>query len=55
MKVTKNRDARAKLLFCQSKPIATWFSGFCQREPGNEVKPIAFFFAVLVAVAVVVA
>ena len=34
-KCTKRRDARAKLLFCQFKPIA--------------------FFAVLVAVAVVVA
>ena len=42
-KVTKKRDARAKLLFCQSKPIATSFPGFCQREPGNEVEPIAFF------------
>ena len=58
-KVTKYRDARAKLLFCQSRPIATSFPGFCQREPGNEVQPIAFFFffffAVLVAVAVLVA
>ena len=55
-KVTKYRDARAKLLFCQSRPIATSFPGFCQREPGNEVEPIAFFFlTVLVAVAVLVA
>ena len=50
-KLTKKR---AKLLFCQSRPIATSFPGFCQREPGNEVEPIAFF-AVLVAVAVLVA
>ena len=43
MKVTKKSDTRAKLLFCQSKPIATSFLGFCLREPGNEVEPNAFF------------
>ena len=42
-KVTKKHNACAKLLFCQSKPIATSFPGFCQRELGNEVEPIAFF------------